>query len=323
MPNWFCEETEQAAALIREIDEFVCPRRRTISASTLHLALSKAIPLLDGLAGNPRAVAIRQLYQVLGFNEHQQLRWRLEHKLVQALVLNHYCPDEVPVTRGLSGYMRGMEPSQVRRSLHQEFPDGFYIKNTLSDSTGEHELCDRTHLVLAAIESGQENMPDCKGITDETYIVQNRVHMVKEYRVHSIEDEIIEDCTFRRYGRGNIPGERDAPNAYVQAILNKLPGGIVGGSLYGWDIGLTADGKFQIIEANPSGFHTVYKAGFHCSGFYHDIQWGANITARLLRFIERVDQVKVIVEPDTQCHPHAHQFYSDVVYWQERLKSEA
>jgi len=322
VPNWIPEEVNQAAALVREMNAFKVARRRTVSHPTLRLTLSQAIPLREGLAGNSRALTIRQLYQIFGFDEHLQLRWRLEHKLVQALVLNHYCPGIVPVTRGLHRQMRGMDRAGLRRSLHREFPDGFFIKRALSDSTGELGDCDQTHLILAAIEAGEHPAGEAAGIVDETWIVQERISMVREYRVHSLEDQVIEDCTFRRYGRGNIEGERDAPNAYIQAIIDKLPNAMIGGSLYGWDVGLTPDGQFRVIEANPSGFHPVYKRGFHCSGFYHDIEWGANITARLLRFIEKVDGVQVVIDPDAEEFRPEHKFYSDVVYWQERLKTE-
>lgn len=320
MPQWNCEEVAQSGLWAREIEQFTLPRRRRVNGPVVRLTLSNAIPLLTGLAGNRRALAIRQLFHVFGFDEYRQLRWRLEHKLVQALILRHYCPKAIPVTHGLSKY-RAVDRSRFRRSLHEAFPDGFYIKAALSDSTGEREVCDRTHLILAAIESGQESLREC-AITEEDLIVQERVPMLKEYRVHSLEDRVIEDCTFRRYGRGNIPGERDAPNAYIQAILDRLPDALVAGSLYGWDVGLTANHEFRVIEANPSGIHPVYKPGFHCSGFYHDIEWGANITARLLRFIECADHVKVVVEPNTEEHPDLYKFYSAIVYWQERLKTE-
>lgn len=321
MPQWVTQETNQVAPVIREIEACSIARRRNFSEPVLRLAMSKALPLLDGLAGNNRALVIRQLLQIFGFDEHRHLRWRLEHKLVQALILNHYCDCEVPITQGLHSYLLS-DPPRVRRLLHDEFPGGFYIKQALSDSTGEREIVDRTHILLTRIESGEISPNGCDGVLGEQFVVQERVPMIKEYRVHSIEDQIIEDCTFRRYGRGNIPGERDAPNAYVQGILARLPNGMVGGSLFGWDVGLTEDGRFRVIEANPSGFHPVYKPGFHCSGFYHDMEWGANITARLLRFIEKADQLKVVIEPDVDQPADVHRFYSDVVYWQERLKTE-
>lgn len=323
MPNWVSEETNQAGMMIEEIDQFAGPRRRAVKEQILTLKLSDAIPLLAGLAGDPRAVAIRQLYRALGFSEHRQLRWRIEHKLVQALVFNHYCPGVFPVTRGLSAHLRGVGRSRVRQSLQDEFPEGFYIKAALSDSSGDHEICDSTELILASIEAGQDHpIPEHTAITDESLIVQERIPMVKEYRVHSIENHVIEDCTFHRYAGGNIPGERDAPNAYIQSILDQLPNGIIGESSYGWDVGLSPDGNFRAIEANPSGFHPIYKPGFHCSGFYQDIQWGANITARLLRFLENVDRIRVVVKVDIEDHPLLHKFYSDLIYWQGRLKTE-
>ena len=64
-------------------------------------------------------------------------------------------------------------------------------------------------------------------IEDEAWIVQEKVRIEKEYRVHSIEDRVIDDLTLLRYGTGDIPGERDAPNTFVQRLLDRLPGDLV------------------------------------------------------------------------------------------------
>jgi hypothetical protein len=145
--------------------------------------------------------------------------------------------------------------------------------------------------------------------------------IVKEYRVHSLEDQVVEDLTFLRYGRGNIPGERDAPNAFVQSVLDRLPAGVVAGSLFGWDVALVRNGAFRIIEMNPTGVHPVHRPGFQCSGFFQDPDWGASLVARLLRFIERRRQVKILIRTDASADCSEARFYADVARWKNKFET--
>src|SRR5260370_10411071 len=112
------------------------PRRRPALTKDLVLPLSKAVPLIEGLAGSSRALLIRQLFQVFGFNERRPALWRLEHKLVQALVLNQLCPGVVPATSGLDFQFRQAGGSKFREHLEHRFPSGFVIKETLGDTSG-------------------------------------------------------------------------------------------------------------------------------------------------------------------------------------------
>jgi ATP-grasp domain, R2K clade family 3 len=322
MPSWVPAEIEQIAPLIREIENFPGPRRCTVPGPVLNLPLSEAIPLLDDLSAGSRALVVRQLCRLLEFDEHRHCQWRLEHKLVQALVLNHYCPGAIPITQGLDSYVAATGADDFRRALHAEYPAGFFIKRALGDSSGERSDCDRTHLVIEAIEDGRHGVFLPPNLIAENFILQERVHIETEYRVHTIEDHCIEALTFQRYGRGNIPGERDAPNAFVQSILDKLPNGIIASSLCGWDVALTREGSFRVIEVNFSGLHPVYNRGYHTSGFYHDYEWGANITARLLRHLEETHQIQVRVHADVDHYPEEREFYAEVATWQERLKTE-
>jgi hypothetical protein len=134
---------------------------------------------------------------------------------------------------------------------------------------------------------------------------------------------VIEDLTFHRYGGGSIPGERNAPNAFVQSALDLLPDAMVGGSLLAWDVALTRDGQFVIVEVNFSGFHPVYKRGFHCSGYFHDYNWGACDTARLLNHVARRDDLDVVVHADAPDYPEENRFYAEVANWQKRHQEAA
>jgi hypothetical protein len=319
--KWATEELPQVAALRQEIEACTVPRRRRTLGRDLELRLSDAIPLLKGLAGSSRALLIRQLFQVFDFDERRPALWRLEHKLVQALVLNHLLPGSMPVTRGLHFTLQGVPRSNVREYLASEFSDGFVIKVTLGDSSGDRAGADLADSVLDSIEAGQASLkraegehapPGCESLAEEKYIVQQRVDIAHEYRVHSFEDRVILNLTTRRYGDGTVMSERDAPSAFVQDLLDRLPDGLIGGSLLGWDVAKTRGGAFRVVEVNFSGYHLVHRPGFHCSGYFHDPGSGQGNTARLLSYIGAADGVKIIVLPDAATYPEENRFYEQV-----------
>jgi hypothetical protein len=319
MASWLHTELRQINEVTAAIDRCAGPRRRLPLSGPLELSLSAAIPLLEGLGAGTRAVLVRQLLRGLGFDERRFLPWRLEHKLVQSLVLQSYFPGIVPVTTGLDTRVAGIGPAAIREYLTGEFPSGFLIKTALGEASGESRNGDRSEEVLRALAEGTRTaMP--RPLIDEEYIVQERIWIEKEYRVHTLEDLVVEDLTFHRFGAGSIPGERDVPNAFVQSVLDRLPDGIVGGSLLAWDVALTPSGGFTVIEVNFSGYQPAYNRGFHCSGFYHDARWGACDTARLLNHVARLDGVDLIVRADAPDHPLENQFYADADEWQQRHK---
>jgi hypothetical protein len=314
LPQWIPEEIRQIEGVAAEIANCGLPRRRPPLASRLDLRLSEGLGLAEGLPGNRRALPVRQLLRALGFDEARHLQWRVEHKLVQALILRSWAPDLVPVTCGLGSLARVHGPRGVRQFLDDDFRDGYILKAALGDSSGESEIPD--YDVLGALESG-EAPPACR-ITDETFVAQQRIAIAMEYRVHSLEDDVVEDLTFRRYDGGSIPGERDGPNAFVTSVLRRLPDGLVGGSLLAWDIASQPSGEYKIVEVNFSGFHPVFKRGFHCSGYFHDQKWGSCDTARLLNHVARKDGIEVVAEPDAPDYAPDNRFYLEVANWQAR-----
>jgi ATP-grasp domain, R2K clade family 2 len=316
------KESRQAADIAASIRAFEAPRRKTPSHTMLYLPVSQGEALSEGRASNYRAMLTRQICRGLSFDEHRHFNWRLEHKLVQALALNHFRPGVAPDSRGLGRQLQSIAPEFLRTTLERHFPRGFFIKPTLGDSSGDDEKSDRTRNVLAAVESGEmlAGAPSC--ISEEAWVIQERVPIRREYRVHSLQDRIIHDLTFRRYIPGNIPGERDAPNAFIQSLLDRLPAAFVTESLLGWDVALTTSGRFVVIEVNFCGFHPVYRRGYQCSGYFLDKDWGASNVARLLRFIERAYGMKVSIELDGPESP-ARQFYADAIRWKALYDSGA
>lgn len=307
MLRWIPSELNRIAPVTASIAACKLPRCRPRLTSDLTLSLSEALPLLTGLGGETRAVLVRQLLRSLGFDEHRHLSWRLEHKLVQALVLHAYLPEATPPTCGLNTFLASEDPGSLR-------DPGHFIKRALGDSSGE------SGNLPEVVPPLPRQPPEQWTLLEEEYIVQQRVPIACEYRVHSLEDAVIEDLTYRRYGDAVIPGERHRPNAFVQSLLRRLPDAIVGGSLLAFDIALTPAGSFMLIEVNFSGFHPVFKRGFHCSGYFHDYLSGACDTARLLNHVARADGVQMIVRADTPSHPVENKFYADTAEWQRRLE---
>lgn len=319
MANCMAEEIEQVASRIRDIDECSLPRRITPHERVIPILLSEAETLKTDFSGTYRVLFVRQLYKALQLDEHQQLKWRLEHKLVQALILNHYLPVSVPVTRGLARQIHAYGRGSLRERLHQEFSNGFYIKSALGHSSGDLGVSDMSDELLSAIEAGEMVEGDHLHILNEQWVVQERIPIETEYRVHSFEDRVIEDQTFRRYGKGDIPGERDVPNAYMQSLLDRLPSALIRSSLCGWDIALTTEGKFIVIEANFSGFHQVFRRGFQCSGYFQDPDWGAKSIASLVQFIEKGYDLTITIGLDTEAESEESRFYSDIIQWKQNL----
>jgi hypothetical protein len=321
LPQWSREEIHQIDPLVAKIADCRSARRRGPLASRLDLRLSEGLALVEGLGGSTRALLVRQLLRVLGFDEGRHLQWRMEHKLIQALVLRSYIAESIPVTCGLNSLAHGQGPRAIQKFLADNFPGGWVLKTALGDSSGEAPDRDDPGRVLSTLESAAP--PQACRILDEQYVVQERIAIATEYRVHSLEEEVIEDLTFRRYDAGSIRGEREAPNAFVTSLLDRLPDALVGGSLLAWDIALQPSGFFVVIEVNFTGFHPAFKRGFHCSGYFHDQHWGACDTARLLNYIGRTDGVEVISEPDAPDHPIENRFYLEVSVWQLRHRGIA
>jgi hypothetical protein len=315
LPHWLPEEISQIAAVVAQIANCGLPRRRPPLTSRLDLRLSEGLGLVEGLGGSKRALPVRQLLRALGFDEARHLQWRMEHKLVQALVLRTWIPEIIPVTYGLHSLARKHGTLGIRQFLANHFPDGYLLKAALGDSSGEAGGGYNSDAILAVMDRAA---PVPRRILDEEIVVQERIKVATEYRVHSLEEDVIEDLTFRRYQGGSIAGERDEPNAFVTSVLRRLPDGLVGGSLLAWDIALQPSGKYKIIEVNFTGFHPVFKRGFHCSGYFHDHHWGACDTARLLNHVARKDGVEVVAEPDAPDDLPDNRFYHETANWQLR-----
>jgi hypothetical protein len=314
--DWDTEELGEIRSITAEIEACPAQRSRKVKHKVVHLRLSDSMRFSSGMRSTFRALIIRQLLDKLGFDEHRVFRWRLEHKLTQALVLSHYAPGSAPPTRGLCRFAATVS-GDLRCAISEVFPAGYVVKEALGHSSGERGSMDCAIEALASI--GDCSLPN--RLWNEQWLLQQRIPIEKEYRVHSLEGDVIPDLTFHRFGSGNIPGERDRPNQYVEWLLSKLPDAIVGGSLLAWDIALTPGGQLIVIEVNFSGYHPVCGEGFQCSGYYQDVEWGASMIARLLRFVEDTDGVSIVLDIDLKNASREASFYAEVIRWREMLRN--
>jgi hypothetical protein len=299
------DERAWLARLTAEIDAVPVPRRCAPLAEKARVRLYAGDPLREEITGSFGVYAVRALCKVLGFDEHRKFRWRLEHKLVQATVFNHYLGREFPASWGVDAL--------VRRGLGDPLLDALlssrvFAKEALGHLSGDFGEADATHDVLDRLIRHPELAPVATP-TEETWLVQERVPIDWEYRVHSLEDYVLPGMTFDRYGPFPVPEARDEVNAYVASILARLPDALVGQSLYAWDIAREADGGFRVIEVNLVGFHPVYERGFQASGFFQYHPHGPPLLDELARHIEATYNVALDLDGDWSNEPNRHALF--------------
>ena len=297
--KWCPRERAEAQLIADAIAACDVPRRGE-GVRELVLRTSEIERYRDGVADCFRAVFLRHFGALHGLDEHRATSKRLEHKLVQAHVLDIFAPGTVPVTRGASRL--------------EAVPEGAIVKRAMSDSTGDEQQWQQ-ELVAHSVPAER--------ITDEEWIAQERIDIEAEYRVHTLEDAVVDEMTFLRYGDGDpSPAVRAVPEAFVRSVLDRLPAGIVAGSLCGWDVARTRDGRFIVIEINFTGWHPVYRRGYQTSGYFQGQWWGPKMAARMLRHVRDVYDARIEVVLDTAPTGKEHGFYEEVDAWLRIIDDE-
>ena len=205
--------------LVSKINAVQLPRRRSPFRETVVARLNVDDPLRSEITGSFGVYAVRALCNALGFDEHRKFNWRLEHKLVQARVFNHYLGREFAASWGVDGL--------VRRGLATPLIDALlagrlFAKEALGHLSGDFGEAEATHDVLHRLIRDRA-LPRCELPAEETWLVQERIAINREYRVHSLEDHVLIGMTFDRYGPFPVPEGRDEVNAYVTSILRACP----------------------------------------------------------------------------------------------------
>jgi hypothetical protein len=295
-------ELVEVSGIAEAIERHAGARTTSVREPVLTLSLSDAKPL-EALLPPPRNYAqlfMWQLYRAMQFDEHHVFRWRFEHKLVQALLLNHYCPGSVPVTMGLARALAGgrYELDALTRDASELAGTRTIVKAALGYGSGEMGQVDQRSAAHERYASLSAIDATCC-LHDEEFIVQEFMPIRTEFRVHSLEGRVVDDLTFLRYvPRTATLEERRRPNQFVQGVLDGLPDGLVRHSMYAWDVALTEDHAYKIVEINVAGVHPVVKAGFHCSGYFLQPWMAPQTIATLLRFIRQRYGVRVHINLD-------------------------
>ncbi|QEH38555.1 hypothetical protein OJF2_71580 [Aquisphaera giovannonii] len=299
------EDRSWMGGMAAAIDAVRLPRRRPRSDRVLKAESRPDDPLRREVVGTVGVYIVRALLGAMGFDEGRKFGWRLEHKLVQARVFNHYLGREFPASWGVD--------SLIRRGLADPLIDALLArrviaKEALGHLSGDYGEPEATHEVLASLmRDGRP--PAASAPAEEAWVIQERLEIEHEYRVHSLEDLVLPGMTFSRYGPFCVPGDRDEVNAYVASILARLPDALVGESLYAWDIARVAGGGLRVVEANLVGFHPVYERGFQASGFFQYHPQGPPLLVDLLRHAESTYNVRFELLGDWSGEPNRHALY--------------
>ena len=263
--------------------------------------------LSSHLSGNVGAFIVRAILNQLGVDEHRVFKWRIENKFWQYCILNHYIPScmaETVSVRQLLSEPNG--ESKVRNLCN----NGFFLKSTLGDGSGRGNSFDRTAQLEEIITAQQYSY-------EEDWILQKRLDLQREFRVHSFGRDVIYGLTMLMtdLDNTNIP----TVEGFVKVILERLPEAIVDGTLIGWDIGLTQSNEIYIIEANITGFHPQYNPGFQTSGYFGDFYYGPIMCAWLNNYFRNKYRLSVgIVEKGLL---QSFDFYKEFVFYKSIFKT--
>lgn len=226
--------------------------------------------LISDLSGWIGALVIRAILYELHIDEHHIFKWRPENKYVQYLIFKHYSRGCMPVTAGLSSVLKNDNwVTTIRKRIKYDH----FIKATLGFGSGGRKDFDRTTEFEQILKQHQE-----EHFLHEKWILQRKLKLNKEFRVHSFGKDILYGLTFKISG-GDSPGDFDGPQEFISLILQKLPSSLLEGTLIGWDVGLIKRARYYVIEANFTGFHPEHRAGFQTTGYVDEMPFGPIICA--------------------------------------------
>lgn len=176
---------------------------------------------------------------------------------------------------------------ELQGHLHEQYPQGFFLKDVQSANTGGRFPTDKSNLVdlLDKAHKDKEDPWDIEGAHrtiakilsegPESAMVQERLPLqkgsragqiwaklrgddpmnTKEVRVHVINGVVMPEMTVPRYDQTmKITGRHHLRNAsaYAQKAVDKLPGELRNAT-FAMDVAPVTGGGYKIIESNPSG----------------------------------------------------------------------
>jgi len=277
---------------------------------TFELSLDRSLAV--GLSGWIGALIVRKTLYELGINEHHIFKWRPENKYIQYLILSNYSPGCMPKTLSLTDVLN---KNDWVPNIRQLIKSGYFIKATLGFGSGRTQNFDRT----AEFEQILFNHKTDHSFQNEKWIIQKRLNINKEFRIHTFGRDILYGLTLRISGVVGLK-DFDQPQEFVKSILERLPSSFTEGTLIGWDIGLTKKGKYYVIEANFTGFHPEYHAGFQTTGYVDDPPFGPIVCAWLHTYFR--NKYKVSITPVDNMLIENFPYIEEFSYYISVLKNE-
>lgn len=271
--------------------------------------------LLANISGNMGVLFIRAILNKLNINEHHVFKWRLDNKYRQYQILNHYFPGCVAKTIGLSELLAENDGLKKIRELCAHV---FFVKSTLGHRTGQAGSFDRTTELEDIIKLYQEKKSQESEDQLEKWMLQERLDLNEEFRVHTFGSDLIYGLTFIMAGQDS--SKSSAAEIFIQKILTSLPATILQGTLIGWDIGITHTNEYYVIEANFTGFHPEYYAGFQTSGYFGDPDYGPAMCAWINNYFRNKYQISIeTVEQDLKS---SSPFFEEFLYYKSIFTDE-
>lgn len=295
---------------IKEIENAAPQRIRSKTENTA-FGLRPDKWLLNDLSGNYGAFFIRAILQQLEIDESFVLKWRLENKFQQYQILTYYAPYCMPSTLPLSIVLNEKDGIKKIRDL---FSQGFFLKSTLGDNSYNTQSWDKTGefeqiAVLPSVCTEQY----------ENYMLQKKICIKTEFRVHTFSKDIIPGLSYVSHGENQTNYHQDL-EGFLNDIIKKIPGSILSGTLIAWDIAFTPDNHYYIIEANFTGFHPEYRRGFQTTGYVDDYKYGPIICAWLNLYFKKKFRICIDAIEDSLFLNYP--FYRAMAYYMSILKNE-
>ncbi|MBB6270582.1 hypothetical protein HDF26_001009 [Pedobacter cryoconitis] len=296
--------------VIYEIERCDLPEvKRNSETGTFELKANSS--LLSNLSGNYGAFIVRSILHKLNINEHHVFKWRLENKFRQYQILNYYFPDCMPKTLSFSKLLN--QPNGIWQ-IKELFANGFFLKATLGDASFSNKNWDKT----AEFDSISKlhNEPN---VEYESYMLQKKLDLQCEFRVHTFSKDIIPGLVYVMQGQ-IPPDKRTGVEKFVNEVLRKLPDVILQGTMIAWDIALTNNDQYYVIEANFTGFHPEYRAGFQTTGYVDDHHYGSIICAWLNNYFNQ--KFGVYIDAIDSSLLANYPFYEAFLFYRLILKNE-
>ena len=192
--TWNPSELEQIQPYLIRIKNGTHPRHHTYGSNVIKMSAEEIIELKleKYLPGLRTGIPVRHILLKLGFYEKQALKLRLEHKLIQALILRHYCEDAVPVTCGLNALVASENSSCLEELLIPHHNPKLILKKTLGfcGSRQRSYVVDRD-IITNAISIQKAGALPTATVEQEQHIVQDLYSNRSGVSCPYAEDKII------------------------------------------------------------------------------------------------------------------------------------